>query len=187
MARFINANRNNDIIDKLIIERLNKNYIYAKNYLKNVDPFQINNDEKNSFCLFAGIDINELKAQESKHINLKKRFIDTVGLDKKESYIEIQENFIKRKIKNCETISLIIALISIIISQTEYELEYFPKHYLNSSDDIYTGSSPYIGDYIRITLCLFSFLLIFLSYVNCGLAFDLHKEKEHIYHSNIYF
>lgn len=128
MARYINANKNTDLVSRLVLERRVKKYDFAKSYL-GIDA----DDDNASFCL-----LNKKAEKEMLNKNYYGAYIHEV---KKEEDKGIHS--LKRKIKIFETLACILAFVSLLMSQIEYEVEYFKKHYQSITFHSYKENSDH--------------------------------------------
>lgn len=85
---------------------------------------------------------------------------------------------IKFKIKMLEFLIAIMSVVSILISQFEYELEYYPRHYNPSC--LNPDESNYRGMPVRITISIICFLMAVMTIYNSLLFYRQKKEEKKI-------
>jgi hypothetical protein len=99
---------------------------------------------------------------------------------------------IRRKLRIIDTLNAFISFFSLLISQVEYETEYYPKMYILENTEYYTkypsrtGESEYqVGQYVRMVVSAMCLLLCLLASISCILNYNLKREQRKIINSTI--
>lgn len=96
--------------------------------------------------------MEDFKDQENKFSENKKKFWTQMLENNSKESIFIEN--LKKTLKTFQIINAILALITLIISQIEYEFLYYPTYY-----DKQFPQNDYKGNYIRILILVIILLL----------------------------
>ncbi len=89
-------------------------------------------------------------------------------------------NSIKFKLKIFETLIAIISFSSILFTQFEYELEYYPKKVVLCDNPEYCG---YNGGAVRVFVSLMCLCLVIMTIYVSHLSYTMKKEQKKIINS----
>jgi hypothetical protein len=183
MAKFIGSGRQKGILENMQIEvRKRKKTVFSKILTSDMKK-PMENVLGNEILEYFNdtVDKSDIYNDEEEEFE-KTRFWINLVKSKKNDYLSTIDLY-KTKLKFFETANAILSIITLVISEFEYDLSYFPTFIKNNTQNIV--NERYAGDSSRISVSVICGIMCIFSFHSCIYEYRIKREQKKIVNGNI--